>query len=365
MNFLTSLWKRRGLAAWIVLASQAACGETTNSWPDHQEVLELIRTQLPSLSQDELNRAVIEGLQKNLRTRIQLLAVSNPPSAHDSSGLSATSVFDQFYGYFRVGQITDGLPTAVAKALQEMNSSNTLKGIVIDLRYADGSNYLAAAQVADLFLDEEKPLLSIESNILSSTAKTNNWKQPVAVLINQDTAEAAEVLAGVLREENIALLLGTPTAGQARLFKSYLLHNGQQLRLAAGPVRLGKEKPMPDRGLKPDIVITVPPEEERAYYADAYKIIRKSADVGLVSSGPTNNPSLATVTNRSPRRLNEAELIRRQKEGWDPEGEPIDSVSKEAEITKPTVTDPALARAIDLLKGLAVVQKNRPGTFNR
>jgi hypothetical protein len=56
--------------------------------------------------------------------------------------------------------------------------------------------------------------------------------------------------------------------------------------------------------------------------------------------------------------LNEAELVREHREGADLDAEP--AAGREPEPEKPVVRDPVLARALDLLKGLAVVRHSRP-----
>jgi hypothetical protein len=74
------------------------------------------------------------------------------------------------------------------------------------------------------------------------------------------------------------------------------------------------------------------------------------------SPGLTNS---ASGTNRPARRprFNEAELVRERREGI---SEADMTASRERELDKPLVSDPVLARALDLLKGLALVRQARP-----
>ena len=62
---------------------------------------------------------------------------------------------------------------------------------------------------------------------------------PVAVLVNRQTAGAAEALAAVLRETGAGLILGSRTAGQAMVAQEFPLKNGERLRIATAPVQLG------------------------------------------------------------------------------------------------------------------------------
>jgi hypothetical protein len=75
------------------------------------------------------------------------------------------------------------------------------------------------------------------------------------------------------------------------------------------------------------------------------------------AQGTSTNETLVG-TNRFRRRLNEAELVRMMREGQNIEQEPTLGL-KESDPSRPLVHDPALARAIDLLKGLSVVQQFR------
>ncbi len=81
--------------------------------------------------------------------------------------------------------------------------------------------------------------------------------------------------------------------------------------------------------------------DERAYFADAFR--------------PPTNAAAGNAGVASRRvRLNEAELARERREGGP---EPTPTRARRPESDKPSVSDPVLARALDLLKGLAVVRK--------
>ena len=91
-----------------------------------------------------------------------------------------------------------------------------------------------------------------------------------------------------------------------------------------------------------------------AYYADAFAATARSELSGGAGSSLTN---VAGSTNQSARRirLNEAELVRERREGL---SEADLAGARDREGEKPIVRDPVLARALDLLKGLAVVGRS-------
>jgi C-terminal processing protease CtpA/Prc len=199
-------------------------------------------------------------------------------------------------------------------------------------------------------------LLDYGDGLKKSTAKTNAFSLPLAVLVNRQTTGAAEAFAGVLRQASIGLLIGTNTAGKATMGKEFALKNGQRLWIATSLLKLGNGQTFPATGLQPDIHVEVNPEDEKAYFEDAYQILPRG---GALSNSPTNQANLS-VTNRLPHhRTTEAELVRMHRDGELPDPDAVPARGRDNEAPPHVVYDPALARAIDLLKGLSVVQQFR------
>src|SRR4030095_13343931 len=114
-----------------------------------------------------------------------------------------------------------------------------------------------------------------------------------------------------------------------------------------------KDKPMPMTGLKPDIQVDVAPEDERAWYEDAYKVLPKPG------RSATNELSLQATNRPTRRRPNEADLVRMSREGVNPlspDAESTNTARRPEPAPAPVINDPALARAIDLLKGPAALR---------
>jgi hypothetical protein len=318
------------------------------SLPTFQEVYELLRTNPPGLSAEEFNRAALGGLVRGLDGRVILpMLETNSPSG--TSSVAQATVLDNGFAWIRLGQIDDRAAAQIGQAWSGLASSNRLRGLILDLRGASGQDYAAAAAVADKFLASELPLLIWAGGKATSTIKTNAWLKPVAVLVNEQTSASAEALAAVLRQSRVALVLGQPTAGRARTMKEFRLSNGQPMWIASEPVRLGDGLPL-DEPVKPDITVPTSREQELQWLDDPFRKAGAAAKT-IVSSAAR-------------RRINEAELVRQQREGKTPDEEftAEPAASKEAtEPEKPVVQDPVLARALDLLKGLAVIQPQRGG----
>ena len=319
---------------------------------EFKEVFDLIRANAAGVSETELNRAAVDGLLAKVSARAWLVdATKSSATDVNTAPVSSSALFDESYGYIRVAHLSSRLPEQFTAAMGKLLATNKIKGLVIDLRYAGGNDYDAAAKVADRFLGSEQTLLDWGQGAVKSTDKTNAFRQPVAILVNHYTTGAAEALAAVLRQKDIGLLIGTNTPGQASITKDFPLKNGSLLRIAVASVKAGDGLVVEQ--LKPDIQVDVNPEDERAYFLDAYKALPRATTGGVLT-----NLASVTITNKPRKRMNEAELVRMLRDGENADDENAKS-ARPTEPSKPLITDPALARAIDLLKALAVVRQTR------
>jgi C-terminal processing protease CtpA/Prc len=321
---------------------------TTNVAPDFQEVFDLIRQHAAGVSTDELNRAAVQGLLTALGPKVSL-DTNNAPANTATNPIAEVILFEGDIAYLRITRVDDGLAKAIYEAYERMKSTNKVSGLVLDLRYAGGLDYKAAADAADLFVSKNRPLMNWGEGVVMSHEKNGSIRVPVGVLVNHETSGAAEALAAVVREAGAGLILGSRTAGNAMVMQDYPLKDGLHLRIGSTPVTLGDGTALSTEGVTPDIDVTVSEEAERAYYADAFLVVSNKA----AGNTATNQPS---GTNQTRVRFNEAELVREHRAGESPDEQ---TAKRPPEPQVPMVSDPALARALDLLKGLAVVrQKN-------
>jgi C-terminal processing protease CtpA/Prc len=285
-----------------------------------------------------------------LNPKVSFAKDSGTETHKDDLVVTKSSLFEGSIAYVRVVRVDDALDKSLRQAWEQLGATNKLNGLVVDLRYAGGTDYAMAAATADLFTRKQQPLLDWGQGQARSTDKNDSIATPLAILVNHQTSAAAEALAAALREIGAGLILGSRTAGQALMAREYPLKDGERLRIATGPVQLADGSALSTEGIKPDIAVQVPPEDERLYYGDAFKDLSRAVPVG--GNTATN---LAQGNNRARRpRFNEAELVRERRDGL-----ALDSDSGGPETEKPVVRDPVLARALDFLKGLTVLRQPR------
>ena len=295
-----------------------------------------------------MNRAAVNGLLEQLGGKASIAGAEDTDASDTTALTSHVRMFDGV-AYIRVEKVAAGLQDELTKDWRTLGGTNNPKGLALDLRFAGGHDFEAAAATAGLFTSKEGALLNWGDDSAHSAGGKDLISVPVAVLVNHKTRGAAEALAAAIRETGAGLIFGNTTAGTAMVTQSFPLKDGQQLVIATQPVKLGDGTALTAQGVKPDIEVAVSLDAEHEYLDDAYALI----------AGTTADGGMVLQTNLAPvrSRITEADLVRERREGvTNLEDLPPTTVSKPQ---KAVIRDPVLARAVDLLKGLAVVRGAR------
>jgi hypothetical protein len=138
-------------------------------------------------------------------------------------------------GYLRIGYFRETTLQEFDMALQQLRMTGMmmpLKGLIIDLRGNPGGSLLVATQVAERFVangilaSTMGPLTEV-TRIYSASNGSMTLDVPLAVLVDGQTASAAEVLAITLREHRRAKVVGTTTFGKGTLQALVRLSTGE------------------------------------------------------------------------------------------------------------------------------------------
>ncbi|MEY2440668.1 MAG: carboxyl-terminal processing protease [bacterium] len=150
----------------------------------------------------------------------------------------------------------------VAAAIRKQKARGA-KGIVLDLRKNGGGLVSEAQLIASMFL-RNGPIVttkgrSVETRTLYATGKQLAGSMPTVVLVDGDTASAAEIVAGALQDRHRATLVGVKTFGKGVFQEIMPLDNGGALDITVGQYflpsgrNLGGSGVSPGSGLKPDV----------------------------------------------------------------------------------------------------------------
>jgi carboxyl-terminal processing protease len=134
-------------------------------------------------------------------------------------------------------QLTQFSPTT-AKELREALTAlqkEGLKGLILDLRFCPGGLLDQALQVAKLFLREGLILTTRGPNKQERSFRADGKEAiadvPLVILLNEQTASAAEIVAGALSDHNRAVLVGSRSFGKGSVQSIVKLDEGGALKL--------------------------------------------------------------------------------------------------------------------------------------
>jgi len=170
--------------------------------------------------------------------------------------LAKAVVLENNVGYLRVAQADKSLLADIPAALNSLQATNSLAGLVLDLRFADGSNFTG---------------LEVVESQLEQT------KLPLAILINAQTAGAAARLAEDLREANTGLVIGSA-----------------------------------EGSFEPDIAVTVSTNDERVFLKNPY--------IAVVQAGTNFDTSTNLLPYVDIDHTTEADLVREKVKDGDQDG---------------------------------------------
>ncbi len=125
-------------------------------------------------------------------------------------------------GYLGLESFGDTSAAEVEAALREMEKDDRLKALIFDLRDNPGGLMNAAQEIADKFLKDDKLIVYSEGRNkeiaprkeMRTTEPATHPDFPVIVLVNGNTASAAEIVSGALQDHKRALLIGERTFGK-------------------------------------------------------------------------------------------------------------------------------------------------------
>ncbi len=373
-----------------VLSSHAAAADSLRVTTEVISVLKSNYVDRDKLNDKLLNDATVDGLIDALghgaviltpqppSTNTARIAAAEPP--HSTSGLARAEVIDPNIGYIRLDNVTAETSPAVDTQLKKFADAK-VTGYVLDLRFADGTNFAAAAEVAGRFLGDGQELFTLKSSEngiqvfhANSTVKSGSSEAPdltstpLMLLVNEQTRGSAEALAGALRAQDRGIVIGSKTAGSAAAWQNVKLADGRTLRLATAKIVLppsaagGQSVDLFPNGITPDVAVKIDTQKEYA----------------VVFAPATNETLTASLQPRVKKKdLTEAQLVKafhgqsvdgdeplsnREHDGIIPIAPAgtngIESASdqqheEEGEIQN--VRDVVLQRAVDIMKGIRVL----------
>ncbi|HLM53946.1 MAG TPA: S41 family peptidase, partial [Pseudoxanthomonas sp.] len=140
------------------------------------------------------------------------------------------------YGYVRISTFQADTGADFQSQLDKLQAKGPLRGLVLDLRSNPGGLLLSAVQVADELLEKgnivsTRGRIAVSDSRFDATPGDRLRNAPVVVLVDAGSASASEVLAGALRDNRRARIVGSRTFGKGSVQTVLPLDNGDSVKL--------------------------------------------------------------------------------------------------------------------------------------
>lgn len=159
-------------------------------------------------------------------------------------------------GYIKLKQITQNSASLVKQAISDLTAQGAA-AFVLDIRDNPGGYLTQAVDVASLFV-KSGALVQIETKdttTVKSATGDSVTDAPLVMLVNENTAAAAEVLAAALKDSQRATLVGTTTLGKGSVQVLRELSFGGALRYTAAYYQSPQGHDINGVGVSPDMVV--------------------------------------------------------------------------------------------------------------
>jgi len=174
------------------------------------------------------------------------------------------------YWWIRLTRFSGHTAKDLGEELAKARAKGEMKGIVLDLRNNPGGLLDQSVEVADKFL-KEGVIVSMRGRDASSDRsfkarhQADDVDTPMVVLVNAGSASASEIVAGALRDQKRALILGERTFGKGSVQNLIPLSDGTGLKITVARYYTPSGKSIQAEGIAPDFEIAwEAPREEKA-----------------------------------------------------------------------------------------------------
>lgn len=229
-----------------------------------------------------------KGLEKPLKLELERAVIKLQ---------SVRSTLIDGIAYVKLTQFNENVGKDVQKHIERYVKNATVKGIILDLRGNPGGLLSEAVNVSEIFLGEGKLIVYTKgrsegnSKYYSKRRAIVPENVPVVILMNKGSASASEIVAGALKDNKRAIIVGEKSFGKASVQNILPLDDGSALRLTIAYYYTPSGKLIHKEGITPDVNVTLSEQEEERLQEEIRqrKLNGKSSEVILL---PELDPQL-------------------------------------------------------------------------
>jgi carboxyl-terminal processing protease len=193
--------------------------------------------------------------------------------------------------YIRVTQFNEKTSDALEDAIDRLKKEAEMTGLVLDLRNNPGGLLTSAIEVSSYFVKHKELIVFTEGR--PNTQREEYFSQrgrklldvPMAILINEGSASAAEIVAGCLQDYDRAMLVGETSFGKGSVQSIIEQEDGSAVRLTTAKYYTPSRRVIHENGIVPDIIVEVSDQVSGQLYQ------QRTRPTGAMRS-PSDQPDL-------------------------------------------------------------------------
>ncbi|MBT3936440.1 MAG: S41 family peptidase [Candidatus Marinimicrobia bacterium] len=186
--------------------------------------------------------------------------------------VSYSGLIDESTGYIRLTRFSRNSAIEMKKAVDELMAIG-INSLVIDLRDNPGGLLNSAVDILDLFIEKDELLVWTEGKTEKSKRQYFSKSNPtvpsdlkVAVLINNGSASASEIVAGTLQDFDRAIIVGRQSFGKGLVQTVYPLDKDRSLKMTTAKYYIPSGRLIQKDGYLPDELFVNDEEEDSLFF---------------------------------------------------------------------------------------------------
>lgn len=215
------------------------------------EVVKMIKTS----ESDTVTLTILrEGESDYREVEVTLDTVEAPMVEHE--------MLDNKIGYITINQFAETTASQYETALEDLNNQG-MERLIVDVRDNPGGLLTSVCDVLDSMLPEELLVYTEDKNGKKSeynATGTDQFDKPMVILVNGNSASAAEIFSGALQDYKVAKLVGTTTFGKGIVQQIFNLSDGSAVKMTISKYYTPSGRCIHGTGLEPDIEVDLPDE---------------------------------------------------------------------------------------------------------
>jgi carboxyl-terminal processing protease len=216
-------------------------------------------------------------------------------AAIETPTVEGTYVPSNGFGVLTVSQFSEPTFDQFVRELDKLEEKK-IKGLVIDMRGNPGGLLQTAVEMLSLFVENKTVIKMVKREGKDETAETpsglvRDFKYPIVCLVNEDSASAAEIFTGALKDYGRVTIVGTHTYGKASVQEPFTLVDSALAKITIARYLLPSGRNIERKvdedgvyisgGLEPDVKVEFDDSNDKARFGDPLtdNQLRKAFDV--------------------------------------------------------------------------------------